>query len=84
MHHDAPAPLVPLAHAIPDACRRIGIGRTKLYQLLEAGEIRAIKIGKKTLIPDSELQRLVSDLIARTGPAQQGVAVRTEILQNRS
>lgn len=69
MHHDAPAPLVPLAHAVPDACRRIGVGRTKLYQLLEAGEIRAIKIGTKTLIPDSELQRLVADRLARAEAA---------------
>jgi len=50
----------PLAHKIPDACRRIGIGRTALYELIKTGEIRAIKIGSRTLIPEAELQRVIA------------------------
>jgi excisionase family DNA binding protein len=50
---------VALAHKIPDACRRIGCGRTTIYELLASGAIRAIKIGNRTLIPESELQRFV-------------------------
>lgn len=50
---------VALAHKIPEACRRIGCGRTMIYELLASGDIKAIKIGNRTLIPESELQRLV-------------------------
>lgn len=50
----------PLVHRIPQACARIGIGRTALYQLLRDGELRAVKLGGRTLIPESELQRLVA------------------------
>lgn len=42
---------------IPEACAMIRVGRTKLYQLLNEGEIKAVKIGKKTLIPGSDLQK---------------------------
>lgn len=40
---------------IPEACATIRIGRTKFYQLLNAGEIKAVKIGKKTLVPQSAI-----------------------------
>ncbi|HET9048696.1 MAG TPA: helix-turn-helix domain-containing protein [Chiayiivirga sp.] len=49
----------PLAHPVPAACARLGISRTTLYQLLGNGELRAIKVGCKTLIPESELRRFV-------------------------
>lgn len=58
MNHQAPAPL---AHRIPDACRRLGVGRSSLYELIKSGEIRSIKIGSRTLIPEEDLQRIVSD-----------------------
>lgn len=49
----------PLAHSVPDACARLGIGRTTLYQLIGNGQLRTFKIGCKTLIPESELRRFV-------------------------
>lgn len=51
----------PLAHAIPTACRRLGVGRTMLYELIKRGELRAVKIGGRRLIPESELKRLLSE-----------------------
>ena len=36
--------------AVKDALRRYGVGRTKLYELLGAGVIKASKLGTKTLI----------------------------------
>jgi excisionase family DNA binding protein len=50
----------PLAHQIPEACRRIGVARTSIYELIKAGEIKSIKIGSRTLIPESELQRFIT------------------------
>lgn len=51
----------PLASTIPTACNRLGIGRTLLYDLLKKGKLRSIKLGTRTLIPESELQRLITE-----------------------
>jgi excisionase family DNA binding protein len=40
---------------IPEAWRLTGIGRSKLYELTRAGEIRTIKVGSITLIPVASL-----------------------------
>lgn len=58
MKHQDPAPL---AHSVPAACARLGIGRTTLYQLIGNGQLRTFKIGCKTLIPESDLRKFVSD-----------------------
>ena len=50
----------PLAHQIPEACNRIGIARTSIYALIKSGEIKSIKIGARTLIPETELQRFIA------------------------
>lgn len=52
--------LTPLAHQIPEACARVGIGRTMMYQLIKEGQIKPIKVGRRTLIPETELQKLVA------------------------
>lgn len=44
---------------IPTAAQMLGIGRSKLYELMGAGEIEVIKIGKATLIVAESLQRFV-------------------------
>jgi excisionase family DNA binding protein len=44
---------------IPMAANMLGIGRSKLYELISAGEIEVIKIGKATLIVVESLQRFV-------------------------
>lgn len=37
----------------------IGVGRTKLYEMIASGEIEAIKLGKSTRITTASLQKLV-------------------------
>ena len=49
-----------LAHTIPDACRCMGISRTTIYELLKQREIRSFKIGRRTLIPDSDLRDFIA------------------------
>ncbi len=39
---------------VDDFCRAHGIGRTLFYEEVKRGEIKLIKIGKRTLVPDSE------------------------------
>jgi len=49
----------PISVRIPEACRLTGIGRSKLYELIVAGEIEIVKIGSITLIPMASLERLI-------------------------
>jgi len=42
---------MPLAVRVREACRLTGIGRSKIYELIAAGEIEIIKVGTITLIP---------------------------------
>ena len=39
---------------VDDFCRAHGIGRTFFYNEVKIGEIKIIKVGKRTLVPDSE------------------------------
>ena len=50
----------PLAHRIPDACKRLGIGRTSLYELIKNGDIRTIRLAGRTLVPEEDLQKVVA------------------------
>jgi excisionase family DNA binding protein len=49
----------PLTVRIREACRLTGIGRSKLYELIAAGEIEVIKVGTITLVPTRSLQNFV-------------------------
>ncbi len=51
----------PLASTVQTACNRLGIGRTLLYDLLKQEKLKSIKLGRRTLIPESELQRLITE-----------------------
>ena len=39
---------------VDDFCRAHGIGRTLFYEEVKRGEIKIIKVGKRTLVPDTE------------------------------
>tara|TARA_R110000868_G_scaffold89729_3_gene249626 strand:+ start:7992 stop:8243 length:252 start_codon:yes stop_codon:yes gene_type:complete len=51
--------LEPLTVRIPDAVRMTGIGRSKLYELIQSGDIAIVKIGASTLIPIESLRQLI-------------------------
>jgi excisionase family DNA binding protein len=52
--------LSPITLRIADACRITGIGRSKFYELIKAGEIEVIKVGAITLVPMSGIQALLA------------------------
>ena len=52
-------PIEPICVRINDAARMIGIGRTKLYELIAKGEIETVKIGKATRVTTASLHGLV-------------------------
>jgi excisionase family DNA binding protein len=45
-----------------EACRAIGIGRTKLYEEINSGRISTRKLGKRTLILAKEIDRYLEAL----------------------
>jgi len=58
----SPPPAEPLALRVNDACRAAGIGKTKLYSLAKEGRLRLIKLDGRTVVPISELRRLLGEV----------------------
>jgi len=46
---------LPLAYGIEHAADALGLSRSRLYELIAAGEIAVCKVGKRTIIPVAEL-----------------------------
>jgi excisionase family DNA binding protein len=54
---DAP----PLAYRVRPLCKRLGISHTTFYKYLSAGRIKVVRIGNRTLVPASEVERLLQE-----------------------
>ena len=63
------ARLKPKARRALEACAVLGISWATLYKLAAQGKIRLVKIAGRTLVPESEIDRLASE-----GTAEWGVA----------
>lgn len=55
----ADLPVEPLSVRVATAVKLTGIGRSTLYELINAGEIETIKIGRSTFIPYRSLKKLI-------------------------
>lgn len=44
-----------------EAAASVGLSEAYLYKLARLGRVRLIRIGKRTLLPESERQRLIAD-----------------------
>mgnify|MGYP003114772754 FL=1 len=55
----AAPPPDPICVRVNDAARMIGVGRTKLYELIAAGEVETVKLGKSTRITTASLHDLI-------------------------
>lgn len=49
----------PICVRVNDAASMIGVGRTKLYELIAAGEVETAKLGKSTRITIASLHDLI-------------------------
>ena len=60
----------PINFTFKEFCAVVPCGRTKGYELIAGGQVEAIKLGKKTLIPRMEVERLQARLprIPRRSP----------------
>ena len=50
--------LEPLTVRIPVAVKLTGISRSRLYELIQTGDLETIKVGRSTLIPYKSLKAL--------------------------
>ena len=50
-----------LAWTVDEAAFRAGLSRKSMYRLISVGKITPTKVGRRTLIPEAELQRLMSE-----------------------
>ena len=55
----------PLLYTIPEAASALRISRTKLYELLDSGEVESIYIGRSRKIPTEALRIYIDGLRAR-------------------
>jgi excisionase family DNA binding protein len=61
-----------LAYSIAEACARSGIGRTAIYDMINAGHLAARKRGRRTLILADDLRRFLETLPPiKTKPSRQ-------------
>ncbi len=47
----------PITYSIIGAARKIGIGKTKIHELIKEGEIKTIMIGKSPRVPVEEIDK---------------------------
>lgn len=52
----------PINISVPEAARFLGCCRAKLYQLFAAGQVRAVKQGRRTLVPVESLRQYAQSL----------------------
>lgn len=48
------------AFSVDESAHILGCGRTKIYDLIKDDRIRVVKIGTRTIIPKSEIDRLLN------------------------
>lgn len=65
--HSKPSP-EPVMVSVNEACRMAGVGRTRLYELIEAGVLQSGTLGRKRLISVASIRKL-HDQIVTNGDA---------------
>ena len=48
--------------SISEACSFAGIGRTKIYEAITSGSLKARKVGSRTIVLRSDLLKFLTDL----------------------
>jgi excisionase family DNA binding protein len=60
----------PAANTVAEVLRRVGISRTKFYQEISAGRLKARKIGRKTVVLETDLRAYLDALPAYDGRSE--------------
>lgn len=49
---------------VPEAAKALGIGDTLAWRLVQTGELRTVKLGRRRLVPRSALDELLRGRVA--------------------
>ena len=50
-----------LTISVPEAARRLGIGKNLAYEAIQRGELPSVKVGGRILVPLAALERMLSE-----------------------
>jgi excisionase family DNA binding protein len=64
----------PFAFSVSEACNVARAGRTALYEAISAGELRAVKRGRRTLVLADDLRRWLENLPTVSSCADQDLS----------
>ncbi|MFK4083663.1 helix-turn-helix domain-containing protein [Kribbella sp. NPDC020789] len=53
---------IKLLYRVPEAADALGVSRAKVYQLIQSGALRSVKIDSSRLIRSADLMEFVADL----------------------
>jgi excisionase family DNA binding protein len=59
-------PLAPLAYTVAEACEVMRLGRNTVLELLYSGQLRAIRVGRRWVIPRAAIE----DFLNGNNPAR--------------
>ena len=51
----------PFCLSINDTAHALGIGRTKIYELINAGQLETVKIGRRTLVRIASIRAIAKE-----------------------
>jgi excisionase family DNA binding protein len=54
-------------HSIERAQERLGVGRSKIFELIAAGELRSVRVGRRRLVPEQAIRDFVARLDEQAG-----------------
>lgn len=50
----------PVLISVKEAAKALGLGRTTIYELINGGQLEAVKLGSRRLIKVASMQRLIA------------------------
>jgi excisionase family DNA binding protein len=53
---------LPRLLAVKQAIYELGIGRTAIYELIDSGKLKTVKIGRRRLVPIESIEKLIANL----------------------
>lgn len=48
------------ALSVGEACHRLAVGRNTVYGLINSGELKTLSVGRRRLIPESQIDALLA------------------------
>jgi len=58
----------PLAYSVEEAAAMLGVGRTCIFFLIKEGQIKSVKIGRRRVVPATELASFLERNLVKPNP----------------